>query len=113
MTNVDETNLLNQLMEAQERMRVAMGAISAIAIKCHPGAADIAAMFTECKWQQTRANALDVEVEKLNARIAKLQVVADIAKLIFYRDDLGFETAQGRGSRRIGLSCALQALGEL
>jgi len=90
MTNVDESNLLNELFEAQEGMRVALGTISAIAIKCHPGAADIAATFTEWKWQKKRANALDVEVETLTARIAKLQAVEK------ERDALKAELAEAR-----------------
>ena len=73
MTNVDAANLINELMEAHERMRVAMGAISAIAIKCHPGARAYSAMVVEWKYQQTRGNALEVEVEKLNAKIKALR----------------------------------------
>jgi len=113
MTNVDEANLVNELMEAQERMRVAMGTISAIAVTCHPGVRAYSTAMAECKYQQTRGNALEVEVEKLKARITKLQAVADIAHVIFHHGDLGFETAQEeRGSRRVGLFRALQALGE-
>ena len=116
MTNVDEANLLNQLMEAQERMRVAMGTISAIAIKCHPGAADIAAMFTEWRWQKKRANALDVEVEKLTARIAKLEFVAARAEdLATLGDQLWHskgKTRKPRDHREGALRRALQALGE-
>jgi len=112
MTNVDEAHLLDQLMEAQERMRVAMGAISAIAVTCHPGVRSYSTAMAECKYQQTRGNALEVEVEKLNARIAKLQAVADIAKMIFHHGDLAWDPVGARGARRVGLLCALRALGE-
>ena len=112
MTNVDKANLLDQLMEAQARMRVAMGTISVIAIKCQPGAADLAAMFTDGECQRTRLNVQAVEIERLTARITKLQAVADTAHAIFRHGDLAWDPVGARGARRVGLLCALRALGE-
>jgi len=64
---IDETDMLGRLMAAQAQMREAVSVIDAIANKVHPRAVAYSSIEVERLRQQTRANELAIEVERLSA----------------------------------------------
>jgi hypothetical protein len=98
MSLVDETHLLEDLMNAQTQMRDAAATIDRIANRVHGNAAALSNLERERLRQQTRANTEAVKADNAAEEIAKLRADLDAAMALL---------REIRNTSGIGLNCGI------